>query len=368
MTDTEPARRTRGRSALLILLGAVALMSWVNASPSPSTRVVLVRESRVYLALADSSSVRVGDRVDFRLRGRELAAGTATRVLGELAVVEISAGSIAKVHKLDRLEVSAQRANLASRARLRLGYPAATRSTLWFACERVDFLPPLPTGAYRLGASSERERRAVRDPSVLVGAPWPDTLVAHFFDDADDEEIALERGDLDVAVFWPGELSRHMREQSRWQGHLWATRSRGIVVARGLAASSTESAVAPDSAALDHFNRELFRGDLARWQSPASSARPFGPIRFEVDLTSPGWREMQRLLDTFAPPTTTRHARLSVLDQPVASLDSLEATGLTPLFLFRCPVVSSAELRPYLTALGPGALVDALDCRMRLHP
>ena len=327
----------------------------------------MVREPRVYVALADSLELRSGDRVTFRLHERDLGSGLVTRVVEhELAIVELRSGSLAPAKQLTRVEILAERSASRPLARLRVGYPGAGRSNLLFACERVGFVPPLAGRAYRAIATSERGERWSRDPSVALPGPWPDTLTAQFFDDANDEEIALERGDVDVAIFWPGELSRQMREQSRWEGHLFGVRSRGVVAALGLRGTSSNSvAVAPDSAALERFNRELFRDDLLRWSSPGTRARPFGPIRFEVDLASPGWREMQRLLDGLAP-ATARHARLDVRNEPVAALDSLAASGtMTPLFLLRCPVVCAPELRPVIDALGADALVDALDCRMR---
>ena len=300
-----------------------------------------------------------------------MASGAVARVFdGEMAVVTLSSGSLASVKKRERLEVLAERPQLPRLPALRVGYPAASRSNLLFACERVALLPRLPAGAYRTEARSDRWSRLTRDPRVQLPTPWPDTLVVRFFDDGDDEEIALERGELDVAVFWPGELSRHMREQSRWAEPLYGTRARGLVVAaepwsakRGNTTRDSIT-VAPDAATLERFNRDLFRGDLERWSDPAAPTRPFGSTRFEVDLACPGWREMQRLLDSSSAPTTARRARLSYVDAPVATLDSLRArAGVTPLFLLRCPVVCTPELRSYVRALGTGALVDALDCQ-----
>lgn len=313
---------------------------------------MLVREPHVYLALRDSLALQSGDRVTFRFRKDQLASGAVTTTLhGELAEVLIQAGSLAKVKPkdLDRIEVLAERSQPASRAMLRVGYPSAARSNLLFACERVGL--QLPAGAYRAADSTARSARWVRDPAVELAAPWPDTLVARFFDDADDEEIALERGEIDVAVFWPGELSRHMREQSRWQGHLDGTRSWGFLAAAALPGDT--SAIHPDTTALGRLNRELFRGDLTLTNGGGAAQ-----VRYEVDLASPGWREMQRLLDRLAP-ATARRIRLAYVDRPVSSPSGV------PLFLLRCPVVSSPELRPYLTSLDPDALVNALECRIR---
>lgn len=349
----------------LLPAAALSLFAWIGIplagrgdSGSAPVKVVLVRERHVYLALRDSLALRSGDRVTFRYRKDDLAHGLVTGTLhGELAEVMIQTGSLTKVKPKDlgRIEVLvAERSQLASRALLRVGYPSAARSNLLFACARVGLV--LPPGAYHAADSTARSARWVRDPAVELRAPWPDTLVARFFDDADDEEIALERGELDVAVFWPGELSRHMREQSRWQSHLYGMRSRGMV-----AAVDDSIPVGADSA-LVRLNRELFRGDLVSW-NPVGGY--LGRVRYEVDVAMPGWREMQRFLDRFAPPTA-RRVRLAYVDRYVASLDSTEAsTRIQSLFLLRCPVVSSPELRPYLTSLDPDALVNALECRIR---
>jgi len=339
-------------------------LAWAEPAPV-SAKVVLVREPHVYLALKDPVALRSGDLVTFRKRKRTMASGSVAHVLdGELAVVTLSSGSLTSVKKPERLQVLAERLRLPPLPKLRIGYPAASRTNLLFSCPRVAFLPPLPAGAYRAEERRDRSSRLIRDPAVQLLAPWPETLLVRFFDDGDDEEIALERGELDVAMFWPGELSRHMRDQSRWAEAPYGTRARGLVVAVGLGNATRDSiALAPDAATLERFNRVLFRGDLEPWRDPAAAARPFVPIRFEVDLACPGWREMQRLLDSASAPTSARRARLSYLDAPIATLDSLRARpGVTPLFLLRCPVVCGPELRSYVSALGAGALVDALDC------
>ncbi len=366
MTDTGSPARTH--LSWVLGLGVLCVAATASADPTAvAARVVLAREPRVYVELRDSTALGSGDRVAFRLGRHELALGTVTRVLDrELAVVEITQGTLAKAKKLERLQVLAERFTAPAWPRLRVGYPAAARANLLFRCIETGFAPP--AGVYGAVTHDARGARWIRDRAAALGAAWPDTLTARGFDDAADEEIALERGEIDAALFWPGELSRHMREQSRWDGHPVGTRSRGWVAAIGLEAAGRETpAVLPDSAALARFDRDLFRGDLERFTSPALRARPTGPVRFEVDPRSPGWREMQRLLDDLAPPTA-RHARWVVVDAPIAAADSLAAAGtLTPLFQLRCPVVCAPELRAALAALGVDALVDALECRIEEH-
>src|SRR5205814_1296313 len=64
---------------------------------------------------------------------------------------------------------------------------------------------------------AENEYRFVRDPGAAA-TPWPDTIMVGLFGETSDEEIALERGELDVAVFWPGEASARLRADPRWRG------------------------------------------------------------------------------------------------------------------------------------------------------
>jgi len=351
---------------LILLAANLLLAESLAAAPAPvSAKVILVRGPHVYLALRDSLTLGAGDRVMFRRRKDELAGGRVIRTLaGELAVVQIESGSLStvKAKHLDHIEVLlAERTKVVSLARLRLGYPSAARSNLLFACDRVGV--QLPAAAYRAVDSTARSVRWVRDKAVALAAPWPDTLVMRFFDDAADQEIALERGEIDVAVFWPGELSRHMREQSRWQVPIdepglaprvfSGRRSRGYV-----AAFPTDSSLfIPYPTTLTQLNRELFRGDLLPAYSGNGTLLP--PVRYEVDQACPGWREMQRFLDRYAP-VTTRRARLVFIDEPVSSMDSVRHGS--PVFLLGCPVVSAPQLRPYLMDLD---LVNALDCSVR---
>lgn len=344
-----------------LIVGIGLRVGGCDAAPAATAaEVILVREPNVYLALGDSLALLTGDRVTFRLKKDDLAIGTVTRAWnGELAVVRIDSGSIGKTKKLSRIQVLSEHSRPAARPMLRVGYPAAARANLLFSCEQVALQLPLPAGAYRSRSSNTRSATWTREATLPLPAPWPDTLIVRFFEDADDEEIALERGELDVAVFWPGELSRHMREQSRWQGHLYGTRSRGFVAALPPSGAASESsAIVPDTLALGRLNHDLFRDDLQRWDS--RQTEPGVPVRFDVDLACPGWRELQRHLDRFAPPTA-RRARLAYVDRPIDS----STESITPLFLVRCPVVCAAELRPYVASLDPSALVDALDCQVR---
>jgi len=214
--------------------------------------------------------------------------------------------------------------------------------------------PSVPPGFYRRDIDSGRSLRLVRAPSrdrpesetstpVAARAPWPDTLSIRFFDDAADEEIALERGELDVAVFWPGELSSQVRDHPRWQGFEYGTRSRGVVAALWLGGEApgeiAEFAAAADSI-LASLNQDLFRGDLAPWVHASEPrepphADPMLDLEFRVDPACPGKATLERFLGRDdrtrsssrgdgrgSSASRARHAWIFYLDAPVAR-DSL---------------------------------------------
>jgi hypothetical protein len=190
------------------------------------------------------------------------------------------------------------------------------------------------------------------------------------FDDATDQEIALERGELDVAIFWPGERSIHLRDAPRWRSDLFGTRARGVIAGAWLDGSARDSA---SSALLltdlEVMNEQLFRGDLAPLaaaHSPDSAAlaTPATAIVFRVDASVPGRRALQRFLDRRPPAPGPRSTLvLSYLDAPVppGAQPALEP-GRFPLFAVRCPVVCEPGLRLYVKELGADALVDLLGC------
>jgi hypothetical protein len=430
---TDVARACIGLSVLSL----ATLLGHASAQPSPlKAQVIWVRDERVYIASPESLVLEPGDLLTFLLRGKKIATGEVTGVPErELALATLTSGSLKGAKKLESLQVLAQRPPLRAVPVLRVGYPAGDRLNLLFACDPMRLLPRAPGNAYRTEALSERSYRLVRDSTALMtlgrlrgaGAAWPDTLLIRLFDEAADEEIALERGELDAAVFWPGELSAHIREQPRWRDHLSGMRAQGVLAAIQLTTNKRENGVLPilDGATLDSLNEELFRGDLVRWEKaadwPAESgsrrnARSGDPSRIEVDPACPGREVLERVFNRSAglrahqdrPPA----ARVFYLDAPIRQLDSL-ALGVTGyirrgvfpselraradsleagirrlgiasdpsasdglrrelrdslhvelLFAIRCPVVCAPALRPYVNALGADALVNALECRV----
>jgi hypothetical protein len=199
----------------------------------------------------------------------------------------------------------------------------------------------------------------VRVEAAPGGAPWPDTMLVRLFGDVADEEIALERGELDLAVFWPGEASSRLRSDPRGWDLIRGARSRGVLAT--VAPAGGVRAPSADHPALAALNEQMFRGDLAPWRGrPDSLASPPGGVRFEVDPSCAGRLALQRFLDRAAPAPAAADppARLLYYDAPAGTLPP-EAR---PLFTVRCAIAVEPGLRPYVAALGPGALADLIDC------
>ena len=352
------------------LMSLLWLPGHASAEPRPlAARVIWVRDDRiVYIALPESAAVKAGALLTFVAHGKNIAAGEVSGVEdGVLAVARLTSGSLEAEKRLDRLEILIEPSSLGPLPLLRVGYPSRDRSSLVFGCGRATLRPPAPEGCYRIETSGERSYRLVRDSTVAAHAPWPDTLVVRLFDDSADEEIALENGDLDLAVFWPGELSAHLRETPRWQGFPYGIRARVVLAAIALdegAAGASGSIAAHDRPIFAALNRELFRGDLAPWEETAGAPsepaaqpdphtegaanrtaarpdagspgtaragvdpnpRPPGTMRVEVDPSLPGRLALEHFFGR-SPKLPLREdgPRLHVfyLDAPIHDLDSL---------------------------------------------
>lgn len=201
------------------VISSVALLFATTSSAAPidaGVTVLAIRESRVYLEVLPSAALQNGLPITFLLGERTIATAVITRIYdSELAVATLSSGSLTGVANVQELRVTVDH-HPTPPALLRVGYPSSRRATRDVACRRARLSPALETLGYRAVSRSDPQR-LVRDTSMTADAPWPDTLVVRFFDEAADQEIALERGELDVAVFWPGELSKHMRESARFR-------------------------------------------------------------------------------------------------------------------------------------------------------
>ncbi len=403
-----------GFSAFIVALLVPAAPS--AAQPRPvEAAVVWVGERRAYVAPRDSAALQAGDLLTFVLRGKAIAAGTVERLHdGELAVATLTWGSLRGVTRLDRLRVLGERPAVRALPLLRIGFPSGRRSNLIFVCEAPTLGVPVPDYADRSPPPSENAFRLVRDARVPAHPPWPDTLLIRLFDEAADEEIALQRGELDAAVFWPGELSAHLRDDPRWSGGLRGRRVRGVVAALWPETGEPggPGSAGPASSGLEALNQQLFRGDLAAWE-PTVGPPPPDPGRFVVDSSWPGQGFVEAFLNRGregrSPPPAGVATYLLYLDSPVAARDSLilaladyvrtgpfpphrraradslaaevrrsDVAGpasdpdrferclrelrVTPLFTIACPLLYGPELRPYLSALGPDSLVNLLQC------
>lgn len=336
--------------------------------------MVWVRGDRVYIASPDSLALEPGMILTFMDRGKKVATGEVTAVHDRVLIAaKLTSGSLVKVKHLERLQITADRPVLRAPSLLRVGYPAAGRRNLLFDCSYQSVDSSLRVGGdrhstlqrfYKSEVLDSRTHRLVRDSTVSVVAPWPDTLLVRLFDEVADEEIALERGDLDVAVFWPGEASAHIREVTRW------ARWDGGIGARGRLTATVRRPYpkAPDlrreeQQALERLNHEIFRDDLIPvWIKVSVLA---APGRFEVDASLPGREIMERILnravDVGVPVDTTRVVQLYYKEiwpfEPILGCPPDEYW-----LVVRCPVISGPKLRPYLHAIDIEALANLFQC------
>jgi hypothetical protein len=331
-------------------------------------RVVWAHAGRAYLASEDPLPLVEGDVLKFYDGKKVAAEGAVSSVFdGTLAIVRIKSGSLDPMKKLDRLRVTAERPKLRPVDVMRIGIPS--RTNLLFACGTPSVRSPLPRAAYRAEAISLRSFVLARDKSDVSSGQWPDTLLVRLFDEATDQEIALERGELDAAVFWPGELSAHMREDPRWRDFSYGSRSK-VVLSATLSRDAADSRLAPaDTSALLWMNEAAFRGDLTPWDRASGSAvaltapatnPPAPPHRFEVDHSLPGWQTLERALRGSGASSSRAESapvRMTLLGPSATPPDPIWFS-----FAVRCPVVSSPGLRSYLRALGPDAVASIVDC------
>jgi hypothetical protein len=365
MSDTVWAACRTAAAVALLGMSLVGL-AWADPSPLPA-KVVWTNAGRVYIASKDTLALEAGDIITFYSKKKLLASGTVTAVHdGVLAAVLLGSGSLDKFKKLDRVLLFGEKPRLAGARVLRFGWPSSTRVNLLFHCARVTPRSPSPGPQYRAGVLDGHTYRLVRTSPADLATPGADTLLIRLFDEVTDEEIALERGELDVALFWPGELSTHMRDDPRWRDFLRGTRTKGLLAVQ--APRDGPMGFTPaDSSALLSLNEEVFLGDLALWnervtsRGSAPTTPPQTSRRFEVDHSCPGWQIIERSLNRgkgLGPASgELSPLRVMYIDQQIGMPDQ---GGF--LFAIRCPVVCAPSLRAYVRALGPDALVDMVEC------
>lgn len=380
---------TRSCTCLLTSMCLLGVAHFARAeSRLPDARVVWVRGDRVYVASPDSvfsmrpvsNALEPGAVLTFKDRGKSVAVGEVEAVYNaDLIAVVLTSGSLKRVKHLKRLEIFAGPPVFHAPPVLRLGYPALGRKNLLFDCSNQS-LAAWILGVYKADTTSGQLYRLVRDSTYSVSSGWPDTLLLRRYDEIADEEIALERGELDAAIFWPGEASTHIRDVMRWQRRPPGRPAQFHLAAnawsRGVAIDST-SLRADERRALSLLNQELFREDLTSWienerreadAAPAPVEVPAPPkgvsARFEVDASIPGREQIERFLNRAMGSTAAsgagRVVRLRIVGAPRETF-GWSAT-LNYVFGIRCPVISTPKLRAYVEALGTEALVNIFGC------
>jgi len=348
------------------------------ASPAEiDARVVWVRGDQVYLAATDSIAVRQATTLTFVRGKKTVATGEVARVLDRtLALARVTSGALGEKH-LERVRILAEPPR-APRL-LRVGYPAPGRGADPFAaCEQGASWAPAPPGTYRIGGS-DRNARLIRLPDARLPSAWPETLQVQQFDDAADQEIALERGELDVGVFWPGELSTHMREHPRWRNRLsW---SMGAIAAEWLAGAARATSDQPilEDSLFHALNQTVFRGDLRElWNGAPESARPSREralVRYEVDRSCYARQPIERFLAAVHPaprramePGVMRlfAIALAINDVPLSAEDAIRLAStrsvVVGLFSYDCQVVFDPSVESAVTAVGAGTMVNLFRC------
>lgn len=379
--DEKPAARTRAAvlacvALALALLATPVVTHAARDDDARGPRVVWAGGGRLYVLASDSGAIAPRMRVRVLEKHREVARGEVTSVLdGVLASVALTSGGVRARAKLDRLEVIVEPAEPRAIATLRIGLPAASRTGLVPSCatSRLD-AAALPR-AYRAETLAVDAIRLVAADSAVAEVAWPETLLVRFFGDRADAEIALERGELEVAVFWPGEPSARARASAFGRDAFRGTRTRGVLVANSTPLDSAlADRVAPDMATL---NAELFGGDLLPIRAAAGSVSTApatggarSAVRYSVDPAVPGQRTIERFLNRAAGAAARpgeRAVRITCVDEPVTGFDAAAWAGLdaVPLFALRCPVLCAPGRAADVLALGADAFANLLDCGAR---
>lgn len=408
-----PASRGAFAGALVLL---VALAAWpAAAAREGGPRVLWAAGSRLYVAVADSGALAPRMLVRVFDRDREVARGEVVGVLdGLVAGVRLEAPLDPRA-RLDRLDVLLEPAPARRVATLRVGLPASARRALAPPCAAARLDATALPRAYReetLGAGVVRlvaaDSAAVPADSAAAAA-WPDTLLVRTFADRADEEIALERGELDVAIFWPGEPSARLRDRASGFELLHGLRGRGAIVADVFSGSPEAKSHLRASvlADLDEVNREFFAGDLLAWWERPGATPPTDTLpKVQSDRSFigygvtglPGGEVLTRFLNPYRSLVSRGTVRVTYEDLLPAEVDSLcrrwseEDVGrrgtaggdtrtppdkfmkglqelmrasrgdLVPIFALRCPVLCAPARAADVRSLGADAFANLADC------
>jgi hypothetical protein len=375
------------------LLAAIVSLasSPAAAQPKPlNAEVVWARGNRAHIASTDSIPVEIDDLLDFQVRGKTKAAGVVAEIHeAGLITARITSGSLDREKKLREVRIRAEPASLPRLTTMRIGVPGRNRRCPLFVCP-PQWLPygwGAPNG-YRSTtiAGTSPQAGFVRIDSIPLDGAWPDTIVLIPFEDAVDQGIAIDRGDVDLSIFYPGDPSPFVPTRRRdWKEVIYGTRPRGVLAAirfeDGDAGASSVAGSGPtEDSALEALNRDLFSGDLVR----LSTGPPRGRLlAWGMPIAAP----MNTALSKATPsmPAPSDMTVLTYLEAAADRPDSLRVEGrecmrrvlpefadriargdpivVTPLFGIRFPLVAGPPVRRLVRALGPDHFAALLDCR-----
>ena len=360
------------------------------AEPKPlNAEVVWVRANRAHIASTDSIPVEVGDLLEFQVRGKTKAAGTVAEIHeAGLVTARITSGSLDREKKLRDVRVRAEAAPLPRITTLRVGVPAPARRCALLGCSTYweQYSWNAPHGYRPAPLAGTRIPGFVRVDSIALRPEWPDTMVLVLFDDAMDQEIGVERGDVDLAVFWPGEpFQDRPPRRGDWHNLVFGTRQRGVVARIQFAGGGNLASPPPgpntvSDSVLAVLNREVFSGDLlplsGEWPQGAQyRAFPLGgPMDAALARGTANAKNVERetgilsYLDArIDQPESLRveaRARLLLLPPEIRrSAERGDPIVVTPLFRLRYPILTKPPTNRLIRALGPDTFAEMLDCR-----
>ncbi len=351
------------------LLGCLLPMAARAELRTLDAQVVWARPGWCYLASTDSTLFTTGIAIVIARGDRVIAAGRITRVHEtRLAAVRLDSGGLEEQDHLETLRVRGESARDVRVTHLRVGLPSAARRNLLFACDHIT--PQLGFAHETYDLAGDRMLRRLMGPTLPLA---PDTLDVLWFADANDADIAIERGDIDVAVFWPGELPARLRAPDHAARVFAGERSHGV-----LAAQLTPPDTLPlPSSDMVWLTREAFAGDAHLVAAP--SGEP-AATRYKVDPAIPGAATLQRALTRVNRASARRTVMLRWLDEVelepqlpsgpgvatrvvgASARAALREHAQQPLLTMTFAVVASPAARAAVAAIGADSFAELIDC------
>lgn len=351
------------------LLGCMLPLAACAELRTLDAQVIWARPGWCYLASADSTLFTTGIAIVIARGDRVLAEGRITRLLEpRLAAVRLESGGLEDQDHLEALRVRGESARDVRMTHLRVGLPSASRRNLLFACDRIT--PRLGFASETYDLAGDRMLRRLMGPTLPLA---PDTLDVLWFADANDADIAIERGDIDVAVFWPGELPARLRAPDHAARVFAGERSHGVLAAQ-LTPPDTLPLPGSDMAWL---TREAFASDAHLVAAPPGEPTA---TRYKVDPAIPGAATLQRVLTHVNRASAKRTVMLRWLDevelepQPpsgrgmatrvvgAATRVALREHAQQPLLTMTFAVVASPAARAAVAAIGADSFAELIEC------